>query len=103
MKTQLIAALFVAATPLAAQQVTATPTIPAKWDVSARRATAKDLTFETSTGTFMSLDVSPDGRTIVFDLLGDIYTMPILGGSATLVLGGSAWEMQPRFSPDGKR
>ncbi len=96
--------LSVAATSISAQQApTATPTVPAKWDVSARRATAKDLTFETSTGTFMSLDVSPDGRTIVFDLLGDIFTMPITGGSATLVIGGPAYEMQPRFSPDGRR
>jgi hypothetical protein len=62
----------------------AAPTIPARWDVSARRTASKDLTFETSTGTFMSLDISPDGRTIVFDLLGDIYTMPITGGNATL-------------------
>jgi len=99
-----LALLTFAATSLGAQQApSATPTVPAKWDVSARRATAKDLTFETSTGTFMSLDVSPDGRSIVFDLLGDIYTMPITGGSATLVIGGPAWEMQPRFSPDGRR
>ena len=98
------ALLVVSAAPLPGQQApTATPTIPAKWDVSARRAAAKDLTFETSTGTFMSLDVSPDGRTVVFDLLGDIYTMPITGGAATLVIGGPAWEMQPRFSPDGRR
>ena len=101
----LVAALLVvSAASLNAQQApTATPTIPARWDVSARRTAARDLSFETSTGTFMSLDVSPDGRTIVFDLLGDIYSMPITGGAATLVLGGPAWEMQPRFSPDGRR
>ena len=54
----------------------------------------------------MNVDVSPDGRTIVFDLLGDIYTMPI-GGSgsspATRITSGPAFDMQPRFSPDGKR
>ena len=72
------------------QPATATPTIPAKWDVSARRSGAKDLEFDTSVGTWMSLDLSPDGSTIVFDLLGDIYTMPAAGGTATLVLGGPA-------------
>ena len=50
----------------------------------------------------MSVDVSPDGRTLVFDLLGDLYTMPIQGGKATLLSGGAAWEVQPRFSPDGQ-
>src|SRR6202012_5559056 len=44
----------------------------------------------------------PDGKTIVFDLLGDIYSMPIAGGKTTLLAGGKAWEVQPRFSPDGK-
>ena len=38
------------------------------------------LAFDTAEGTWMNLDVSPDGRQIVFDLLGDIYVMPI-GGS----------------------
>ena len=51
----------------------------------------------------MSLDVSPDGKTVAFDLLGDIYTMPITGGTATNIASGMAWEMQPRFSPDGTR
>ena len=83
--------LFATVSLRAQQAPSATPTVPAKWDVSARRTTAKDLTFETSTGTFMSLDVSPDGRTILFDLLGDIYSMPITGGTATLLLGGPAW------------
>ncbi|HEX8633638.1 MAG TPA: amidohydrolase family protein, partial [Pyrinomonadaceae bacterium] len=37
-----------------------------------------------------------------FDLLGDIYSMPITGGRAQLLSGGTSWESQPRFSPDGK-
>lgn len=99
-----LAALAASVLPLAAQeQQGSATTIPAKWDVAARRSAATDLSFETTEGTWMSLDVSPDGRTIVFDLLGDIYTMPIGGGTATLLVGGPAWEMQPRFSPDGRR
>ena len=60
-------------------------------------------TFTTSKGTWMSLDVSPDGQTIVFDLLGDLYTIPITGGTATRLTSGLPHDMQPRFSPDGKR
>jgi Tol biopolymer transport system component len=51
----------------------------------------------------MSIDVSPDGQTLVFDLLGDIYTMPAAGGKATRITGGISHDMQPRFSPDGRR
>tara|TARA_R110000868_G_scaffold1211_1_gene9247 strand:+ start:10368 stop:13667 length:3300 start_codon:yes stop_codon:yes gene_type:complete len=60
------------------------------------------LEFTTNEGTWMSVDVSPDGQTIAFDLLGDIYTMPISGGKATLVTDGMAVDVHPRFSPDGK-
>jgi imidazolonepropionase-like amidohydrolase/Tol biopolymer transport system component len=49
----------------------------------------------------MSLDISPDGETIAFDLLGDIYLLPIEGGEARAIDSGLAWSMQPRFSPDG--
>jgi Tol biopolymer transport system component len=52
--------------------------------------------------TWMSLDVSPDGQTIVFDLLGDLYTLPIEGGKATRITKGLAYDAQPRFSPDGE-
>ncbi len=76
---------------------------PAKWDVNARRATARDVSFTTTEGTWMSVDISPDGRLLAFDLLGDIYTMPIGGGDATLIRGGAAYETMPRFSPDGQR
>ena len=58
--------------------------------------------FTTDEGTWMSLDVSPDGQTIVFDLLGDIYTLPAAGGAAKKIIGGMSFESQPRFSPDGQ-
>ena len=38
---------------------------------------ARKIAFTTSKASWMSLDVSPDGQTIVFDLLGDLYTLPI--------------------------
>jgi len=57
---------------------------------------------KTDTGTWMSLDISPDGQKIVFDLLGDIYIMPITGGKANRVTKGMAFDTNPRFSPDGK-
>ena len=60
------------------------------------------ITFSTDEGTWMSLDVSPDGKLIAFDMLGDIYTMPIEGGAATRIVGGMSFESQPKFSPDGK-
>ncbi|TXH34926.1 MAG: amidohydrolase [Burkholderiaceae bacterium] len=51
----------------------------------------------------MSVDVSPDGKTLVFDLLGDLYVMPVEGGEAKALTHSMAWDMQPRFSPDGQR
>ena len=54
-------------------------------------------------GTWISLDVSPDGQTIVFDLMGDLYTLPIAGGKATRLTSGMAYDAQPRYSPDGRK
>ena len=77
-----------------------------KWNVTADLGPTTKLAFDTSEGTWMNVDVSPDGRRIVFDLLGDLYTMPI-GGSGTSaaerITSGPAFDMQPRFSPDGTR
>jgi len=64
---------------------------------------SREIDINVTEGTWMSLDVSPDGKTIAFDMLGDIYTMPITGGKATNIASGMAWEIQPRFSPDGSR
>ncbi|HTL82163.1 MAG TPA: amidohydrolase family protein [Bacteroidia bacterium] len=73
-----------------------------KWDVSNPPGDYKDVSFTVTEGTWMNLDVSPDGKTIAFDLLGDIYSMPVTGGTATVLQDGHAWQCQPRFSPDGK-
>ena len=56
----------------------------------------RPLKFTTDEGTWMSVDVSPDGRTLVFDLLGDLYTLPIGGGSATRITSGQAFDAMPQ-------
>ena len=75
-----------------------------KWEVSDPPGDWewKTHAFNTTEGTWMNLDVSPDGKTVVFDLLGDIYSMPITGGKAKALRTGIPFEIQPRFSPDGK-
>ena len=71
------------------------------WDVGNPPGTARTIPIDARSGTWMSLDVSPDGSTIAFDLLGDIYVLPSTGGEARAINSGHAWSMQPRFSPDG--
>lgn len=68
------------------------PLKPARW-----------ARFTTSEGTWISVDVSPDGQSIVFDMLGDLYTIPIEGGTATRLTQGMPHDVTPRFSPDGKQ
>ncbi len=72
------------------------------WQVDKPQGEFFDAKISVEQGTWMNVDVSPDGNTIVFDLLGDIYSMPIKGGETTLLTSDIAWQMQPKFSPDGK-
>ncbi len=65
--------------------------------------TTRTLAFTAEEGTWISLDLSPDGRTIVFELLGDLYTLPVEGGTATRITSGQAYDMQPRYAPDGSQ
>ncbi|MFD1186186.1 amidohydrolase family protein [Pontibacter rugosus] len=74
----------------------------AKWKVDAEHGPQKEVSFTTNEGTWMSVDVSPDGKEIVFDMLGDIYIMPVTGGKAKLLRTGRPYEVQPRFSPNGQ-
>ncbi|MCE9679666.1 amidohydrolase family protein [Shewanella sp. AS1] len=74
-----------------------------KWQVNQpENAPFKQAKIDVNEGTWMNVSVSPDGKTIVFDLLGDIYQMPISGGQAKPLAQGIAWQMQPVYSPDGK-
>lgn len=73
-----------------------------KWDVSDPPGDETEVAIDVREGTWISLDVSPDGQEIVFDLLGDLYALPIAGGEARALTSGMAWDMQPRYSPDGR-
>ena len=66
-------------------------------------APTRTIEYDTHEGTWLSLDVSPDGRTLVLELMGDIYTLPLGGGQATPITHGPPFDSQPRWSPDGKR
>jgi imidazolonepropionase-like amidohydrolase/Tol biopolymer transport system component len=98
----LMTALILTTQSFGQQSAPSTPKKNEPWDVEAEHGPATLVEFDTDEGTWMSCDVSPDGQTMVFDLLGDIYRMPITGGRAELLSGGVSWEVQPRFSPDGK-
>ena len=98
----LLAAAALSLTPAHAQQRPAEQ----KWDVTADLGPTSKLSLDTTEGTWMNLHVSPDGKQVVFDLLGDIYIMPIDGSgstAATRITSGPAFDMQPKFSPDGRR
>ena len=82
----------------------ATAKKPPVWDVNKPRGLkTREVPIQVDEGSWMNVDVSPDGRLVAFDLLGDLYTMPIAGGTPTRIADGLAYEHQPRFSPDGRR
>ncbi|MEO1526218.1 MAG: amidohydrolase family protein [Planctomycetota bacterium] len=105
----LFLALFCLSSPLFAED--ADSKTPENWNIENPPGPSGVQKIDCDTGTWINLDVSPDGKQIVFDLLGDLYLMPIAGADGTEATGGKyptnltntvAWEMQPRFSPDGK-
>src|SRR5688572_561617 len=103
-------ASLVLATPaigVVTSQALAQPTAAAARDTSKKKdlplPAARKVAFTTDKASWVSLDVSPDGRTLIFDVLGDLYTLPIAGGKATRLTSGMGYDVQPRFSPDGKK
>ncbi len=76
----------------------------APWEVTQPRGKTRSIAFTTTEGTWMSVDQSPNGQWLVFDLLGHIYRMPATGGTATALTQstGIAINTHPRISPDGK-
>jgi imidazolonepropionase-like amidohydrolase/Tol biopolymer transport system component len=86
--------------PLSAQtnQTEKKPSFAEHWKTLTKEIAHIDV----NEGTWMSVDVSQDQKTIIFDLLGDLYLLPWEGGIAQNISSGSSWDMQPTFSPDGK-
>lgn len=86
-----------------AQDTKAQATPDAKWNVAAPPGESREIPLDVRTGTWLGVDVSPDGRRVVFDLLGDIYELPMEGGEARALTSGMPYDMQPRYSPDGRQ
>jgi Tol biopolymer transport system component/imidazolonepropionase-like amidohydrolase len=89
--------------PTPAAQTTPAAESEETWNVNDPPGDWTTITIDTTETTWSDLDVSPDGQTIVFDMLGDLYSVPITGGEATALTDDIAWNFQPRFSPDGSR
>ncbi len=99
------AATALPAAALAQDADRATGSEDTDWDVTLARGDTRTIDFETDEGTWMSVDISPDGRWIVFDLLAHIYRVPAEGGQAESLTqeSGVAVNYHPKYSPDGTR
>jgi imidazolonepropionase-like amidohydrolase/Tol biopolymer transport system component len=89
--------LFAASIVVAAPK----PEADTPWKVEDPHGPTHALAFTTEEATWLPLDVHPTGTKLVFSLLGDLYLLPIVGGPATRITSGPAYDAQPRFSPDG--
>lgn len=98
----LVAVSLVAIPGVAEGQDTPTDSAQSKAGGDLPLEPGRTLTGSFTEGSWLSVDVSPDGATVVFDFLGDLYTVPLAGGDATRLTAGMAFDAQPRWSPDGE-
>ncbi len=96
-------AVALLAAPGAAQESAAPDSAGGKASKGLPLEPGRTMHVDLTEGSWISVDVSPDGQTLVFDYLGDLFTLPIAGGQATQLTSGLAYDAQPRFSPDGSR
>jgi len=73
------------------------------WDVLNPPFPLSKVEINTDQTTWSSLDVTPDGKQFVFDMLGDLYISSIKGGKAQALTQDFGWNIQPAVSPDGNK
>lgn len=97
-----VAALAARSLVLGAAFAAASPAAAAAPPVALPLQPQRMVHIDTRTGTWLSPDLSPDGRWIVFDLLGDLYRIDAQGGEAQPLTRGLSLDSQPVYSPDGR-
>jgi Tol biopolymer transport system component/imidazolonepropionase-like amidohydrolase len=98
----LLLVLPAAAASTSVNSAAAKPDSANPWNIAEPHGPSKTIAFETDEATWLSVDVHPDGRQVVLSILGDLYLLPINGGRAKRITSGPAYDVQPRFSPDGR-
>ena len=74
-----------------------------KWDILNPPFDLNTVEIKTNETTWSSLDITPDGKHFVFDMLGDIFIVDIDGGEAKALTQDFAWNIHPSISPDGTK
>lgn len=92
-----------ASSALAQDDTTASEYNVEEWDVLNPPFALKEVTIKTDETTWSSLNISPDGKYMVFDMLGDLYKVSVNGGDASPLTQDFAWNIHPSVSPDGSK
>lgn len=71
-------------------------------DVKASSSERRTVEFETTQVTESDVTVSPNGRWLVFSILGHLHRVPVEGGTAEQLTFGPNVDRDPVFSPDGR-
>lgn len=66
-------------------------------------AVAEERIVDIRQGTNLSVTLAPHGQTLVVDLLGQLWSLPVAGGGAVPLTPAGSEARNPRFSPDGSR
>src|ERR1700722_17458516 len=75
----------------------------AKWTSGVAHAETLHKIITVSEGTDMAVAVSPDGKTLMIDLQGMLYSLPATGGKAKQLTGPILEASHPEYSPDGSQ
>lgn len=111
MKTNLIRKAAVVWLPMMIIMMAPLPALSAMSDSTGIKPSHSDLPLKpdrtvqlhATEGSWMSIDVHPTGSKMILEFMGDLYELPISGGTATQLTKGMAFDAQPRYSPDGKK